>query len=305
MSLTKEQKDFGSGKKPVLNATPSQLLEFFKPFIEVSEKVKIFRESFCGEVNAGCSLLGCGCIFPIVALIIMGIVAGFCDDRTANVYGLASFLALCETLCIIYFYNLYFQKKYEGVPENLDLLTKLIIPLVGIISQDMKADEKIEINTSLKSMNNPSNKLSYQQIKAMGKALKKGLNVYAGNLLNLSTQLADETKITFDITGVVSTVYVHKKRRADKSSRKEKYTIKSIFTFPTKTYKPLPEGSLAINLEGAIANVIQGEKIQKVTVKKVIEKNSGSAFDSLVDYNDLLEACIDSMAATYSQIEAN
>lgn len=310
LTLTKEQKDFGNGVSPILNDTPAKLIEFFKPLIKEIEIVREFKSRFFGDVDLGCSFVGCGCISPIVflfVLFVMGIVStalGY-GHKVTYIYGFTAFLALTETIFIVYFYNSRFYKKHEPMSGDVDLLAKLIMPLVGFVSQDMKEDEKIELNSSLTPLDHDRNSLSYQEIKKMGKKMKKGLNVYSGNLLSLSTQLADGTKVTFEISGVVSKVYVYKKRGGSKKSRKEKYTIKSVFDLPIKTYHPLPEGDLDLNLENATASVVNGEKFQKISVKKVIEMNSDCSSTSLVDYNSLLDSCIDSMAAVYSQIGVN
>ena len=301
MALTTEQIDFAKAKNTTVTNTAAKLMEFFKPINEEGLIVKDFKSSFLGGTD-GMGFLGIGCIGGFVLPIIIGIICAILDFSDNNIVILCelTLVVMIEFSIIGYIYNKIFLSKHPGAPGDPDRLTHLIMPLIGFLSQDLKDDEQITVKSALVPLNSDTFKLSHNQIEDLGKRSKRGLDVYSGELLELTTRMADGTAASFNVSEVLSTVYVYKKHGSDKRSRKEKVTIKAGFAFPANAYGNTQEGEYELD-ENTSAVVTTSEKRVKVVVKKVIGGSSDTSnTDVCVTSQQILNGCVDAMAAAYS-----
>lgn len=303
MTLTREQIDFGSAKNTTISDTAANLMNFFKPINEEGLAVKDFKSTFLGGAD-GYGMVGIGCAGILGFCILLCVIGAFTDmsDNSIYMWNMLFFVVIVEFCIINYIYNKHYIGQHPGAPAAPDKLSSLIMPLIGFLSQDMSDDEEITVKSALIPLESGDFELSDREIKEMGKNLKRGLRVYSGELLELTTRLADGTNASFVVNEVLSTVHVHKKHSSDKTSRKEKVTIKAGFAFPANAYSETQEGEFELD-ENTTAVVTASERRVKVVVKKVLSDfTNESDTEICIPEQKILDGCIDAMAAAYSVV---
>ena len=166
-----------------------------------------------------------------------------------------------------------------------------MLPLTGIISQDMKDDSKITLTANLTPIASKTNFLTDDQIRAKGIRIKHGLSVYESDVMDLTATLADGTRVNYNLHQILNEVYVYKKRGRSKHKSKGKITLKAVFTISNKIYSPLPGAKIKVGEYTAYLN--NAEKSQKILIKDVIETTT-------LNVDSIREKAIDMMAAVYS-----
>ena len=304
MTLTKEeeknniseQKDYINFKNKVgykiEDTFPNLKANYFQPILDEEKKeIEAYEKSLFGKVGCG-GAFSYGCLIPmIVGMVLMSIpVLGHNLYIKTIVYALI--FTLPEYFFIVWFNNSEFYDKHkETSPNYIKVIRDLLLPLTGIISQDMKDDSKITLTANLTPTVSTTNALTDDQIRAKGITIKHGLSVYESDVMDLTATLADGTRVNYNLHQIVNAVYVYKKRGRSKHKSKGKITLKAIFAIPNKIYSPLPEGQIEIG--NYVALVSNSEKMQKIVIKDVVETTK-------LDEASIREKAIDMMAAVYS-----
>ncbi len=305
MALTKEEEkknntseltDYKNFKEKVgykiEDTFPNLKSKYFQPILdEEKQEIENYEKSLFGKVGCGgaCSY---GCLIPVVLGFIISIVI---PNYDSNLYLKtvvnALIITLAEYFVIVWYNNSEFYDKHkETTPNYIKIIRDLLLPLTGIISQDMKDDSKITLTANLTPIASRTNALTDDQIRAKGIKIKHGLSVYESNIMDLTATMADGTRINYNLHQLLNEVYVYKKR-GSKHKEKGKITLKAVFAVPVKVYSPLPEGQIKIG--DYVALVSKTEKIQKIVIKDVTES-------ARLDEASIREKAIDMMAAVYS-----
>ncbi len=294
MALTKEQLDFRDSVGYKVEDTFSNLkTNYFQPVIVEEKKIiEDYEKSLFGKVGCG-GAFSYGCLIPVVLGFIISIVI---PNYDSNLYLKtvvnALIITLAEYFVIVWYNNSEFYDKHKGVtPYNIKVIMELLLPLTGIISQDMKEDSKITLVTNLTEISASNNRLTNAQIANKGIQMKQGLSVYESDIMDLTATMADGTRINYNLHQILNEVYVYKKRGRSKHKTKGKITLKAMFVISNGIYSALPEGQLKIG--DYIALVVNTEKNQKIVIKDVLE-------ESYLDCDTVKEKAIDMMAAVYS-----
>ena len=293
MTLTKEQLDFRDSVGYKVEDTFTNLKNnYFQPVIVEEKKIiEDYEKSLFGKVGCGGAFSN-GCLIPVVLGFIISIVI---PNYDSNLYLKtvvnALIITLAEYFVIVWYNNSEFYDKHKGVtPYNIKVIMELLLPLTGIISQDMKEDSKITLVTNLTEISSSKNKLTNSQIANKGIQMKRGLSVYESDIMDLTATMADGTRINYNLHQILNEVYVYKKR-GSKHKTKGKITLKAMFVISNGIYSALPEGQLKIG--DYIALVVNTGKNQKIVIKDVLE-------ESYLDCDTIKEKAIDMMAAVYS-----
>ncbi len=293
MALTENQLKLRDSKDFHVEDTFTNLKEnYFQPIMEEEKKViEEYEKSLFSKVGCG-GAFSYGCLIPVLLCFVLSIIIpGFSQNPYAKTIVYALMLTLAEYFAIVWYNNTEFYDKHKSkTPYNILVIRDLLIPLTGIISQDMKDDSKITLVTNLTEITNSANKLTLDQIREKGITLKRGLSVYESNIMDLTATLADGTRINYNLHQILNEVYIYKKR-GSKHKTKGKITLKAIFAVPNKLYSPLPEGQIEIGNYPAL--VSNAGKNQKIVIKDVLE-------ESYIDGKTVREKAIDMMTAVYS-----
>ena len=293
MALTKEQEEFRDSTGYKVEDTFTNLKNnYFQPVMEEEKRIiEEYEKSLFGKVGCGgaCSY---GCLIPVVLGFIISIVI---PNYDSNLYLKtvvnALIITLAEYFVIVWYNNSEFYDKHKGTsPSYIKIIKDLLLPLTGIISQDMKDDSKITLTANLTPIASRTNALTDDQIRAKGIKIKHGLSVYESNIMDLSATMADGTRVNYNLHQILNEVYVYKKR-GSKHKSKGKITLKAVFTISNKIYSPLPGAKIKVGEYTAYLN--NAEKSQKILIKEVIETTT-------LNLASIREKAIDMMAAVYS-----
>ena len=290
MALTKEQLDFRDSVGYKVEDTFSNLkTNYFQPVIVEEKKIiEDYEKSLFGKVGCG-GAFSYGCLIPVVLGFIISIaIPNYDSNLYLKTVVNALIITLAEYFVIVWYNNSEFYDKHKGVtPYNIKVIMELLLPLTGIISQDMKEDSKITLVTNLTEISSSKNKLTNSQIANKGIQMKRGLSVYESDIMDLTATMADGTRINYNLHQILNEVYVYKKR-GSKHKTKGKITLKAMFVISNGIYSALPEGQLKIG--DYIALVVNTGKNQKIVIKDVLE-------ESYLDCDTIKEKAIDMMAA--------
>ena len=271
---------------------PNLKANYFQPILDEEKKeIEAYEKSLFGKVGCG-GAFSYGCLIPMIVGMILMTIPVFSQSPYAKTIVYALIFTLPEYFFIVWYNNSEFYDKHkESTPHHILIIRDLLLPLTGIISQDMKDDSKITLSANLTPIVSKTNTLTDDEIRAKGITIKHGLSVYESDVMDLTATLADGTRVNYNIHQLLNTVYVYKKRGRSKHKAKGKITLKAIFAIPNKTYSPLPEGQIEIGNYAAL--VSNSEKMQKIVIKDVTEATK-------LDEASIREKAIDMMAAVYS-----
>ena len=272
---------------------PNLKSKYFQPILdEEKQEIENYEKSLFGKLGCGgaCSY---GCLIPVVLGFIISIVI---PNYDSNLYLKtvvnALIITLAEYFVIVWYNNTEFYDKHkETTPNYIKVIRDLLLPLTGIISQDMKDDSKITLTANLTPIASKTNFLTDDQIRAKGIRIKHGLSVYESDVMDLTATLADGTRVNYNLHQILNEVYVYKKRGRSKHKSKGKITLKAVFTISNKIYSPLPGAKIKVGEYTAYLN--NAEKSQKILIKDVIETTT-------LNVDSIREKAIDMMAAVYS-----
>ena len=292
MALTKEQLDFRDSVGYKVEDTFTNLkTNYFQPVIAEEKKIiEDYEKSLFGKVGCG-GAFSYGCLIPMIVGMVLMSIPVLSNNLYVKTIVYALIFTLSEYFLIVWYNNSEFYDKHKGVtPYHIKVIMELLLPLTGIISQDMKEDSKITLVTNLTEISSSNNKLTKSQIAEKGIQMKRGLSVYESDIMDLTATMADGTRINYNLHQIFNEVYVYKKR-GSKHKTKGKITLKAMFVISNGIYSALPEGQLKIG--DYIALVVNTEKNQKIVIKDVLE-------ESYLDCDTVKEKAIDMMAAVYS-----
>lgn len=294
MALTKEQLDFRDSVGYKVEDTFTNLkINYFQPVIEEEKRIiEEYEKSLFGKVGCG-GAFSYGCLIPTVVGGILLAIPALSENLYIKTVIHALIVTLAEYFVIVWYNNSEFYDHHKSTsPFNIRVIKEFLMPLTGVISQDMKDDSKITLITNLSDIREGKNKLSNAQIADKGIMMKRGLSVYESDIMDLAATMADGTRINYSLHQVLNEVYISKKH-GSKHKQKGKITLKGVFTVPTKVYSVLPEGE--INIGNYVATVMNGEKNQKIVIKEVLEETD---FDGIF----LTEKAIDMMTTVFSEL---
>lgn len=271
---------------------PNLKANYFQPILdEEKQEIENYEKSLFGKLGCGgaCSY---GCLIPVVLGFIISIVI---PNYDSNLYLKtvinALIITLAEYFVIVWYNNTEFYDKHkETTPNYIKVIRDLLLPLTGIISQDMKDDSKITLTANLTPIVSKTNILTDDEIRAKGITIKHGLSVYESDVMDLTATLADGTRVNYNLHQILNEVYVYKKRGRSKHKSKGKITLKAVFTISNKIYSPLPGAKIKVGEYTAYLS--NAEKSQKILIKEVIE--------TTLNVDSIREKAIDMMAAVYS-----
>ena len=302
MTLTEEKnlndpKDYINFKNKVgykiEDTFPNLKANYFQPILDEEKKeIEAYEKSLFGKVGCG-GAFSYGCLIPVILGFIISIaIPNYDSNLYLKTVVNALIITLAEYFIIVWYNNSEFYDKHKDTsPNHIIIIRDLLLPLTGIISQDMKDDSKIALIANLTPIVSSTNALTDDQIRAKGITIKHGLSVYESDIMDLTATLADGTRVNYNLHQILNTVYVYKKRGRSKHKAKGKITLKAIFAIPNKIYSPLPEGQIEIG--NYVALVSNSEKMQKIVIKDVSEATK-------IDEASIREKAIDMMAAVYS-----
>ncbi len=293
IKLTAQQKQFISGKNPELSGTASELLNFLKPVCDYDSAARDFEENnwFVSSVGS-CS--GC-CIASFIGIILLGMAAAIITEfisLDAEALTLAGILTAIEYPFLIWMYKIFFHnaKTVDGK------LRGFIYPFVKLLSQDV-SDKPIKMTADL-SGHPEEKKLSDEAMKEIGKTPLRypyDLKVWVTRWFSLDAVMADKSKLSIDITEILSTKTKHKRKGRTKSSSKCKNTIKAKMQFDAAKFS-VPTSEIETRI--GVIEASQKEGVLVLSLKTAVESES---YDK--SHNDVYEAMMNVMATLYSAVE--
>lgn len=310
VTLTTEQLAFKDDRK-LIEATVSGINDnYLIPFIEEEKRIiEEYEDNPLGKMGCLGAFFG-GILLPVFitasgVLVIDKWYIQCSIGKWLGIIVLAVAFSLFEYFTIVLKKNREFRSAHKDItPKHLVVTEELVLPLLGGLGMDINDEEKLKLKVDFRGTEAARNMVSTKALREMNKVRKRGQTYYSGELLELSANLADKSKLDLTVNEFISVVKVFKKRGPSKRNRKEKTTIKAVLSFPTKLYSALKEGSCNID-ENTVAQITPSEKHIKIVVKKSLAMESNSDVDSkLVSYESIVNGCYDAIGKAYSLIGA-
>jgi hypothetical protein len=279
-SLTPDQKIFVKEKRIEGAYTPEQWLIFFSKIAEYDA----LRDASSGKF----AWLGCGCVTFVIASFIIGFIVIFLLP--------VAFLVLILAIII----GIYLSRQRTDIPNHL---RQFIVPLLSVLNEEMRRGETMFLRVDLSSPT-AKEKLFSEQLSAGGLRLQKaGSKItekfFSNQWLVGTAELADGTKLQWQIFDRVRQRVEGKKRTSGKFKTKTKLKIKSRvqveMQFKRKDYLLKP---FQLNTPTEKIEVKAGVNRDKISVRRIFVSNQENKVTPL---SELLDA----IATAYKKATPN
>jgi hypothetical protein len=275
-SLTPDQKIFIKEKKIEGSYTPEQWLAFFGKIAEYDT----LRDASSSKFG----WLGCSCILLLIASFVIGII---------TVYLLpVSFIVLI----LFIFVSIYFVKRRKDVPNHL---RQFIVPLLVIVREEMEPGVPMFLRVDLTDAT-AAEKLFSEQLSPSGLRLQQsGSKItekfFSNQWLTGMAELADGTRLKWQIFERVRQRYEGKRRSSGKYKTKTKNKVKTrvevSMQFKRGNYSLKP---FSVNRATEKIEVKKGTNRDKIDIRRISVRNK-------VNEPPPLSALLDAIATAYKK----
>lgn len=291
--LTAQQKQFISGENPELSGTCNELLNFLRPIRDYDIAARDFEENnwFVSSVGS-CS--GC-CITSFLGAMFLGMAAAIVTEFISldmDALTSACVLTSIEYPFLIWMYKIFFHngKTVDGK------LRGFVYPFIKLLSQDV-SDKPIKMTADLTG-HPEEKKLSDEAMKEIGKTPLRypyDLKVWVTKWFSFDAIMADKSKLSVDITEVLSKKTKYKRKGRTKSNSKCKNTIKARMQFDAAKFS-VPTSEIETRL--GVIEASQKDGVLVLSLKTAVESEGYEK-----SHNDVYEAMVNVMSTLYSAVE--